>query len=88
MGNQQGGIGLTGQLVHTAGHDAQGVDIQAGIGFIENRNQRFEQGHLQDLVALLLATTKSLVHRAIQKSWIHLHQLHPLAHQILKGKGV
>ena len=88
MGDQQGGIGLTGQLVHAAGHDAQGVDIQAGIGLIENRHQRFEQRHLQNLVALLLATTEALVHRAIQEGRIHLHQLHPLAHQILKGEGV
>ena len=44
----------------------QRVDIQAGIGFVENRQSRLQQRHLQDLVALLLAAGEADIQRALQ----------------------
>ncbi len=40
MGDQQGGVVSIGELIHASGHDAQGINIQAGIGFIQDRHQR------------------------------------------------
>ena len=38
-----------------AGDDAQRVDVEARVGLVEDRDVGLEQGHLEDLVALLLA---------------------------------
>src|SRR5690554_5689580 len=39
------------QTVDTVGHNAQRVDIKARVGFIEHRQFRLEQRHLQHFVA-------------------------------------
>ena len=41
QGNQQGGIVNICELIDTPRYDAQCIDIQTGIGFIENRYKRF-----------------------------------------------
>ena len=72
-----------------AGADhAQGVDIEAGIGLIQDGELRFEHGHLEDLVALLLAAGEAGVDRAIEQGLIHLHDLHLVADQIQEVHGV
>ena len=43
-------------FANSGGNDAQGIDVKARVGFVENRNVRFEKRHLHDLVALLFAT--------------------------------
>ena len=43
------------QPVHALGHDPDGIDVQAGIGLVHDRDGRLEQRHLQDVHALLLA---------------------------------
>jgi hypothetical protein len=45
------------QAVDAVGNDAQRIDVEAGIGLIED-GARLEHQHLQDLVALLLAAGK------------------------------
>ncbi len=62
------------QRVHAGGDDFQSVDIQAGIGFIEDGEPGFEDGHLENFVALLFASGKSGVDGAIEQALIHLHQ--------------
>ncbi len=49
------GLGIA---VDTFGHHAQGVDVQAGVGLVEDRDLRLQQTQLQDLVALLLTAGK------------------------------
>src|SRR5690606_15500057 len=41
--------------VDPLGHDLQGVDVQARVGLVEDRDRGLEQLELEDLVALLLA---------------------------------
>src|ERR1700728_988813 len=36
-------------------HNLERVDIEAGVGFVQDRELRLEHSHLQDLVALFLA---------------------------------
>ena len=49
----------------TVGHDLEGVDVEAGVGLVENGELGIEHGHLQDLVALLLAPREALVQAAL-----------------------
>ena len=41
-------------------------------------------GHLQDLVALLLAAREAFVHAAVEERGIHLEQLHLLADEVVE----
>ena len=88
MGDQQGRVVGARQLIDATGHDPQGIDVQAGIGLIEDRHHGIQQSHLQNLVALFLAAAEALVDGAIQEGGIHLHHLEALANEVLKGKGV
>ena len=51
--------------VDALGDDAQRVDVQAGVGLVEDGDLRLEQAQLQDLVALLLAAGEALVDAAL-----------------------
>ena len=62
--------------VHSARDDAQGVDVEAGVGLVQDGQRRFENRHLQDLVALLLAAGEPLVDRPAHEAAVHLDQLH------------
>ena len=66
---------------HTIGHDLQGVDVEAGVGFIKDGQTGLQYGHLKNLVALLLSARKSVVHRSLQKTVVNLQQLHFVLHQ-------
>ena len=46
------------KLIDTAGDDAQRVDVESGIGFVEDGELRLQQRHLQDFVAFLFAARK------------------------------
>ena len=59
----------------------QRVDIQAGVGLVQDGQRRLENRHLQGLVALLLTAGEPLVDRAAHEAAVHLDQLHPLLGQ-------
>ena len=56
----------------------QRVDVEAGVGLVENGELRFEHRHLENLVALLLAAGKTLVDGAVHHGIVHLEQRHLL----------
>src|SRR5260370_21401729 len=70
------------QRVHPLRDDAQRVDIQAGVGFVQDRHARLKHRHLQDLRALLLAAREPLVQIAADEAAIHLGELHLLVEQL------
>ena len=72
---------LRAELVHAAGHDAQRIDVQAAVRLVQDPEPRFQQGHLEDLVPLLLATAEAHVQVAVHQVGVHLHQLGLLTHQ-------
>ena len=74
--------------VHALRDDAQRVDVQAGIGLVQNGQLRLQHGHLQNLVALLFAAGKGFVHRAVHQLLVHVQQLQLLAHQRQEIHGV
>ena len=65
-------------LPDAAGDRAQGVDVEAGVGLVEDGQLGLEDGHLQDLVALLLAAREALVEVAVGEDGVHAQPLHPL----------
>jgi hypothetical protein len=68
--------------VHALGNDAQGVDVQARVGLVEDRHLGLEDRHLEHLEALLLAARETLVHVARRDRLVHLEQRHLLAHEL------
>ena len=64
------GRGLA-HLGDPVGDDAQRVDVEAGVGLVEDRDVGFEERHLEDLVALLLATREALVEVALREPLVH-----------------
>ena len=62
--------------------ELQRVDVEAGVGLVENRQRRLEQRHLEDLVALLLAAREPFVDRAAQHALVDVEQLRLLLDQL------
>ena len=56
--------------------DAQRVDVEPGVGLVEDRDPRLEHRHLQDLDALLLAAGEPVVQVALRELARHLQVLH------------
>ena len=76
------------QFVHAFGHDAHGIDVEPGVGLVENGKLRFEHGHLENLVALLLAAAKPFVHRTVGEFGIQFHNLSLFTHQFQEVGGL
>jgi hypothetical protein len=67
----------------------EGVDVEARIGLVEDRQPRFEHGHVEDLVALLLATREALVDRPLEQACSSsLTSFGLFAHQLEEVHGV
>ena len=54
--------------VDALGDDAQGVDVEARVGLVEDRELGLEDGHLEHLQALLLAAREALVDVAARRT--------------------
>src|SRR5690554_3276051 len=82
VGYQQNGAIFTAQAVDTISDDTHGIDIEAGVNLVEHGKLGLEHKHLQNLVALFLATGEAFVDRALQEAGIHLHLRQLLSHQL------
>ena len=67
------------QLVHAAGNDLQRVDVQAGVGLVQEGEGRLQHEHLEDFHAFLLPAGKALVQVAVDEGLVDLHEIHGLA---------
>ena len=63
------------------------VDVEAGIGLVEDAHARLEHGHLQDLVALLLAAREADVDRALEHLGVDVELARLLADQLEEVGG-
>src|SRR6266545_3535885 len=81
MGDDQGGVIRTLELVHAVGNDLERVDVQAGIGFVEDGQLWLQHGHLKDFVALLLAAGEADVDGALEQIFVEIEQFHLVLHQ-------
>src|SRR5690349_7799952 len=76
MGHQNNGsIGVS-QRIDSRSHSSQRIDIKPGVGLIENRQLRFQNGHLKYFVALLFPARESFVHRSVHQRLLHLEHFH------------
>ena len=77
VGDQQdAGVAGLAEPVDALGDDAQRVDVQAGVGLVEDRDLRLEQLQLEDLVALLLAAGEALVEVALGEGGVDGQRVH------------
>ena len=74
MRNHEHGAVAAAHHVDAVGDDLQRIDVQTGVGFVEDRKRWFEHRHLEDLVALLLAAREPFVHGTIQQVLIEMDQ--------------
>src|SRR5664280_563498 len=81
MGDDDHGPIGTSKRVHPTGDDPEGIDVEAGVGLVQDGELRLENRHLQDLVALLLTPGETLVDRPAHETPVHLNELHPLLGQ-------
>src|SRR3954447_6260060 len=64
-----------GQRVHALRDDPQRVDVEAGVGLVEDRELGLQHRHLEDLEALLLAAREPVVEVAARERLVDLEQL-------------
>src|SRR5438034_9744880 len=69
------GIVGAAQLLHRLRHGFHRVDIEAGVGLVEDRKLGLEHRQLEDFVALLLAAREAVVDGAIQVAVVPADQL-------------
>src|SRR5262249_12438532 len=63
------------ERVDSRSDGAQSVDVQSRVGLIQNRERRLQDGHLEDLVPLLLAAGESFVDRTLRQLFVQVHEL-------------
>src|SRR5689334_17681939 len=81
MGDEKLGVIGTLQGVYAMGDDFQGVNVETGIGFIEDGELRFQHRHLKNLVALFFATGKAFVDGALEQGVVEVEQFHFFSHK-------
>ena len=70
------------------GDDFERVDVEPGIGFVEDREPGLQHRHLEDLVALLLAAGKPLVDGPLEQRVVHVQEPAPGAGELQELDGV
>ena len=68
--------GLTVDAVDALRHDAQCVDVEAGVGLVEDSERGLQKLHLEDLEALLLAAGETDVDVTLGEVGVHAQVLH------------
>src|SRR5205823_3348978 len=61
--------------------EAQRVDVEAGVRFVEDAELRLEDRHLEDLVFLLLAAGETLVQPALHEGLVEAEELRLVLHE-------
>ena len=76
------------QGVDPVGNHAQCVDVEAGVGLVENGEPGFQDRQLQNFMAFFFSAGKALVDRAIEKFFVHLDQFEFVPNQGEKVKRI
>ena len=72
VGDQEDGVVVGVEGVDAFGDDAEGVDVEAGVGFVHDGDPGLEQAELEDFGALLLAAGEAVVDVAADELLVHL----------------
>ena len=84
MRDEDDGLVRAAEPVDAFGDDLQRVDVEAGVGLVEQRQLRVEDRHLEDLVALLLAAGEALVDVALHQVGVEVHRLRLLLEHLVE----
>ena len=82
--DQQRTVGSLTEQTHALGYDTDSIDIQAGIGLIQDGQLRLQHQHLQNLGFLLLAAGETDIQIALRIRFIHMQQSHRLLQFLFK----
>ena len=74
--------------VHAIGDGLEGVNVEAGVGFVEDAELRFEDGHLEDFIALLFAAGEAFVDAAAEQFFFESEELDLVLDELHEGEGV
>ena len=66
------------EAVDALGDHAQGVDVQARVGLVQNGETRLQQFHLENFETLLLASGEAGVDIALSEGGVHAQVRHGL----------
>ena len=86
MGDQERAHVWPDERVHTCSDDAQRVDVEPGVGLVEDRERRLQHRELKNLDALALAAREPVVDVARRELPCDLELLH-LLHELLAELG-
>ena len=67
MRNDHDGAVVGSEVIDAAGDNLEGVDIESGIGFVQNGQSGIEDEELKNLVPLLFAAREAFVDRSFQQ---------------------
>ena len=71
-------------LLDTLTYGTNGIDVEAGIGLVEDCEGRLQHEELQDLCLLLLTAGEADIEITIGIARIHIEDLHRLLHLLLE----
>ena len=74
MGDDERGVVGAAQLVDAGGDNAQSINIQAGIRFIEDGQLWFQDRHLEDFIAFFFAAGKTLIDGAVEQGGVEFEE--------------
>jgi hypothetical protein len=83
-------LGIVGafEFVHAVGDDFERVNVEAGVGFVEDGERRLQHGHLENLITLLLAAGEAFVDGTLEQVVLEFEELHLLLHEREEFDGV
>ena len=73
--------------VDALGHRLESVDIESGVGLVEHAELGLEHRHLEDLVALLLASGEAFIDGTIEELLVQLDHLGLLLQELEEVDG-
>ena len=91
VGDGDGGVVGAAQFVDAGGDDAEGVDVEAGVGFVEDGEGGVEHGHLEDFILFFLTAAEAFVDGAVGEFGGHFDDFLFLFHEFEEfgaGEGV
>ena len=88
MGDDEEAAVLAAHGVHAAGDDFEGVDVETGVGFVEDGVFGLQHHELEDLIALLFAAGEAFIDAAAGEAAVHLELVHAGVERFVELHGV
>ncbi len=80
-------VGLV-DFIDAVGDGAEGVDVESGVGFVEEPAKGINQRQQEDFVAFLFTTGKAFIDGAVHEAFVHLEEVHFFLDDLTELHGV